>query len=218
MINTRTIIFYDFETGSLNPHKTQPLELAALAIDPRKLEVISGSLFHAKIKPLVDDDAIARELDPVQKTALAVNHITIEELQNCPSEEQVWNSFVDYTYQWNPKKSAWEAPIAAGFNITHFDSKIVQRLCKAYGPFDNKKEQQKVFNPMQAIDLRDIMWLINENSPDIEGNSMDAIRGWMGIPTEGAHSANIDVEQGAELLCKMMRLIRYWSSRTTFKW
>lgn len=218
MINTRTIIYYDFETGSLNPSTTQPLELAALAIDPRKLEVIKGSLFHAKIRPLDDEQATAASLDPVEKTALAVNHLTLEELQDCPTEESVWKSFVDWTYQFNPKKSTWEAPLAAGYNINNFDCKIINRLSEWYDPWDKKKCQQKIFNPIQSIDLKDIMWLINENNPEIEGGSFDAIRKWMGMPTDGAHKANIDVEQGAELLTRMMRMLRSWSSRTTFKW
>ena len=32
---TRDIIVFDFETGSRNPRKTQPTQLAALALDGR---------------------------------------------------------------------------------------------------------------------------------------------------------------------------------------
>lgn len=205
------------ETGGLNPLRCQPLEIAAVCIDPRKLEVIPNSTFHSKIKPLSDEMAIAAELDIVEKTALAVNHITLEELQECPNEGDVWSSFCDYIYQWNPKKSDWDAPLGAGFNINNFDMKIVNRLCEWYGPWNKKKGQQKLFNPIQTVDLRDIMWLINENNPEIEGNSMDAIRDYLDMPKGLAHTALGDVTQGAELLCRCMKLIRYWSSRTNFK-
>ncbi len=217
MINTRPICFLDFETGSLNPNTTQPLELAAVMIDPRKLEIIPDSLFHAKIKPVDDDIAIAKELDTVQKTALAVNHITLEELQDCPSEEEVWHSFVKYIYQWNPSKNNFNAPLASGFNINNFDMKIVNRLCEWYGPWDKKREQQRLFNPMQIIDLRDITWLINENNPEIERNSFDALRAWLGLSADGSHSAQVDVMQGAELLCRLMKWIRTCAAKTDFK-
>ena len=35
---TRDFIVFDFETGSRNPHKTQPTQLAALALDGRSLQ------------------------------------------------------------------------------------------------------------------------------------------------------------------------------------
>ena len=33
----RDFIVFDFETGSRNPHKTQPTQIAALALDGRNL-------------------------------------------------------------------------------------------------------------------------------------------------------------------------------------
>lgn len=217
MINTRTFIFFDFETGSKTPKTTQPLELAAVAINPRKLEIIEDNLFHSKIKPLSDEEAIAKGLDPVQKEALDVNKLTIEELQGWPLEQAVWENFVKWTYQWNFKKDSWGAPIAVHFNGTNFDMHIVDRLCRMYDPWDKKKEQQKIFNPIQQIDLKDLIFCFHENNPEIEGNSMAHVRDFHGYSTEGAHRADKDVMDGANTFCDYMKLIRHWSKRTDFK-
>ena len=41
-MNYRDIIVFDFETGSANPHTTQPTEIAAIAIHARKLQLQPG--------------------------------------------------------------------------------------------------------------------------------------------------------------------------------
>lgn len=217
MINTKVILFYDFETGSVDKKTTQPLELAAVAICPRKLEIIPNSLFHSRIKPLSDEDAVKAGLTPVQKGALDKNKLNLEELQNWPSEKIVWGNFCEYTYQWNPKKDSWNALLSAGFNNKGFDNEIINRLAEWYGPWDKKKNQQKIFNPIQTIDLKDICWLVNENNPEIDFNSMDAVRDWLGIDKTNAHTATQDVLDGAMVLTRMMRFIRHWSSKTKFK-
>lgn len=217
MINTKPYIFFDFETGSTTPETTQPLELAAVAICPRKLELIPNSLFHSFIKPLSDEDAIKRGLDPVQKSALDVNKIKLEDLEDAPNEKTVWGSFTNWTYQWNIQKDSWNAPIAVHFNGQNFDMKIVSRLCKEYGPYNDKRKEQKIFNPIQQIDLKDICFLVNENNPEIEFNNMNAIREWLGMTTEGSHRADRDVIDGANIYCRFQRFIRHWASKTKFK-
>ena len=46
-MNYRDIIVFDFETGSRNPHKTQPTQIAAVAIHGRKLTVQPGGYFNS---------------------------------------------------------------------------------------------------------------------------------------------------------------------------
>ena len=219
MINNRVYIVYDFETGSLNGDTTQPLELAAIAVCPRKLEIIPNSLFHSRIKPLSDAQALKKGLDPVEKGALDKNKLDLKELKNWPDEKTVWQSFTEYTFQWNIKRDSWNSLISVGFNIDSFDSKIINRLAKTYGPWDDKKNWQKIFNPIQTIDLKDLLWQINENNPEIEFNSFDAVRKWLGKEESGLeHTASEDVLDIAHVFCKVQRLIRYWSSKTVFKW
>lgn len=212
------IPYYDFETGGLDREITQPLEIAAVMIDPRKLEIIKDSLYHSMIKPLDDEEAIKKGLEPVQRSALAKNNISLASLENAPDEKTVFQDFVkNYLYKYNVKKDSWNAPIPAGFNIDNFDKYIIDRCCKAYGFWDVKKKQQKIFNPVQSIDLKNITFLLNENNPEVERNSFDCIRDWLGLSKEGAHSAKVDVLQGAEIFCKFMRFIRHWVKMTDFR-
>ena len=211
------IVYYDYETGSLNPSTTQPLELAAVMIDPRKLEIIKGSEFHSFIRPFEPAEAAKLGLAPIEQQALAKNNIKLDDLMDYPDEKTVWQDFVDYQYQYNPKKDTWNAAISAGFNIDNYDRYIVDRLCERYGPWDKKKGQQKIFNPVQSVDLKNITWLFNENNPAVERNSFDSIREWLGLSTDNAHRAIIDVRQGAAVLCSFMKMIRFWVGKTDFK-
>lgn len=218
MINTRTIIFFDFETGGKNASTTQPLELAAVAINPRKLEVIKDSLFHSYIKPWDEKTLLKKGMDKIEEEALAVNKLTLDMLESSPTEDVVWKSFCSWVYQFNVKKSSWEAPIAAHFNGINFDMKIVERLCSMYDPWDKKRCQQKIFNPITQLDLSHVTFMMNENNPEVDGNSMGAILKHLEAPTDGQHSASWDTLMGAELLCRYLRMIRSWSHRTDFKW
>ena len=49
-MNYRDIIVFDFETGSRNPLKTQPTQIAAVAIHGRKLTVQPGGYFNSEIR------------------------------------------------------------------------------------------------------------------------------------------------------------------------
>lgn len=215
-MNFNSIIFLDFETGSKNPNTTQPLQLAAVCIHSRKLEIIRDSEFQSYIKPLDDEAAKLAGVDPVEEEALKVNKITKEQLLNAPQLDVVWKQFVDYVNSFNYKKNTWAAPILAGFNNNGFDDKIIHRLCEKYGPFQKDRNQQALFHPIHNIDLMKLMWAWTENNNDIKSLSMDAIREWLGMPKDGAHNAIIDVKDGAKLLISMLKLTRHFGSKTRF--
>ena len=86
-MNYKDIIVFDFETGSRNPEKTQPIQIAAVAIHGRKLTVQPDGYFESLIRPILDDEeAISMGLDPIEDEALAVNGKTREEIAKAPSE------------------------------------------------------------------------------------------------------------------------------------
>jgi exonuclease I len=216
-MNKNDIIFYDYETGSRNPNKTQAIQLAAVAINGRSLSIIHGSEFNSLIKPLSDEEAIKRGLDPLQDEALEVNGKTREELENAPSEKIVWKQFTDYVNKYNYQKNTWGAPICAGYNNNGFDDIITQRLCIAHGPIDDTYGKQKLFHPIHNIDLMKLMWYWTENNPDIHSLSMDSLRKWLGLSTEGAHDGLIDVKQGGAILIKMLKLSRKYATKVKFQ-
>ena len=45
MINRRWIIVFDLETDGVDPHSCNPVELAAVPVDPRTLEIKRRSGF-----------------------------------------------------------------------------------------------------------------------------------------------------------------------------
>lgn len=223
MMNYRDYIVYDFETTSANPYTTQPVQIAAVAIHGRKLEIKQGSEFQTLIKP---EFSIAKckklGVDPLEDGAVAVHGKTEEILKDAPSAESAWKNFTDYVNQYNFKGGNWGAPISVGYNIRGFDSIIVNRLCTQkpykFGPIDEKRGEQNLFNRIHLIDMLDFMFALFENNKDVNSLSADnLIRGYMGYSEGKAHDAMSDVIMTAELFCRTMRMLRTTAARKNFK-
>ncbi len=198
-MNHNTIIVFDFETGSRNPHDCEVLQLAALAINPRSLEIIKGSGFKSLIKPL--------DKNRVEAGALEKNRLDMKELEKAPQLEFVWKDFVKYVKRYNMGKNEWTAPIPAGINIKGFDLPIINRLCHEFGPL-NKEGFPSLFAKRDQIDLLDIAFLWFENQKEPRNYGMDSLREYFGLPLEKAHSAEVDVRHEAELVIRFLRLHR----------
>ena len=92
-MNYRDIIVFDFETGSRNPHKTQPTQIAAIALHGRKLTIQPNGIFNSEIRPILDDKkAIEAGFDPVEEEALKITGKTREALAKAPLPKTVWKS------------------------------------------------------------------------------------------------------------------------------
>jgi DNA polymerase III epsilon subunit-like protein len=203
----RDYIVFDFETGSRNPHKTQPTQIAALALDGRNLAV-KGS-FNSEIKPILDDDkAIAAGVDPIEDGALKVTGKNREDLSKAPSLKSVWSKFTQFVDNYNWKKDAFYAPIPVGYNIIGFDMIIINRLCQQFGPWDDKRGEQKVFSKVRKVDLMDNIFMWTEGDPSIKSISMDSLRELMGLSKENAHDALQDVKDTANIFIKMLKTHR----------
>ena len=207
-MNYKDIIVFDFETGSRNPHKTQPVQIAAVAIHGRKLTIQPGGYF---------EKAIEMGVDPIEDEALAVNGKTREELAKAPSAKTVWKKFANFVNKYNWKKTPYFAPIPAGYNIIGFDLPIVQRLCEQHGPVDKKTGKQTLFNKIHKIDMLDTVWMWMENNPDIKSLSMDSMRDLLGMSKENAHDAMQDVKDTANLMIAFMKLHRRIAPKVKFE-
>lgn len=203
----RDYILLDFETGSRNPHRTQPTQIAALALDGRNFK-LKGT-FNSEIKPILDDEkAISLGLDPIEDEALKITHKTREGLDNAPTLKVVWNKFVKFVNQYNWKNDPFYAPIPVGFNILGFDMIIIDRICKEYGPWDKEREKQKLFSRVYKIDIMDNIFAWTEGDPTIKSISMDSLRDIMGLSKENAHDALQDVKDSANIFIKLMKTHR----------
>ena len=101
-MNYRDIIVFDFETGSRNPHKTQPTQIAAIALHGRKLTLQPGGMFNSEIRPILDDKkAIEAGFDPIEDEALEITGKNRKDLAKAPLPKTVWNKFEDFCNKFN---------------------------------------------------------------------------------------------------------------------
>ena len=207
---TNPYIVFDFETGSKYPETTQPIQLAAVLVDPIKLEIIEGSEFESLIQPVFDINECKKlNIAPIEDEALNVNKKTITELEKAPKLEHVWTNFTNHvkTFQ-KGKNNHWNAPIPVGYNIARFDLVIVDRLCKTYGPFDDKNAKQKIFHPIYYIDVMQsfVQWFSNWNQ--INSFSLSKLLEVTGVDGDGAHDAMVDVKNTANMFIRFSKLYR----------
>jgi DNA polymerase III epsilon subunit-like protein len=203
----RDFVVFDFESGSRNPHKTQPTQIAALALDGRNFKV--KGTFNSEIRPILnDEEALAAGLDPIEDEALKITGKNREALSEAPLLKSVWNKFTKFVSQYNWKGDTFFNPIPVGFNIIGFDMIIINRLCKEYGPWDGDRNQQKLFSKVYKFDIMDNVFAWTESDPTIKSISMDALRERMGLSSENAHDALQDVKDSANIFIKLMKTHR----------
>jgi DNA polymerase III epsilon subunit-like protein len=209
-------VLADFETGSKYPHTTQPTQLAAVVIDGRRLEIVSE--YSSYINCEFDESVLKeKQLDAVADEALAVTKITLEQIKSAPPLKVVWGQFCDWVNTHNYKKTRWSAPIIAGYNNNNFDDIIFNRLAKEFGPWDDEYQKNALFHPIHNIDLMKLVFYWFENNQELNSMSMDTMRGYMGMPSEGAHNAVVDVRQSAEMLIRFLKLARTMVPKVKFK-
>jgi DNA polymerase III epsilon subunit-like protein len=211
------IVVYDYETGSRNPYKTQPIQLAAIAIDGRTLEPIKGGIFNSLMRAYTDEECEAYGLNPLEDEALAKNGKKREDIFAAPAPKLVWKDFCDFVDSYSTGKGAWSAPVCAGFNNTGFDDIITYRLCGGnkqgksepygFGPFDEKNDRCKLFCPGYTYDVQQMAytWLRSRYFPH-NYLSLDNLREYLGMSLEGAHDGLVDCYDTAEILVRFLRL------------
>lgn len=223
MINYNKICVFDFETDGSDPSICSPVQLAAIMIDPLKLEIIKNSEFNVNLKPermekenfKYDDDILnfhAKVRGCEQKDIL-------ELWKSYPSQKNSWEMFTEYLQKYHyrsTKQSQFTAPIAAGYNINRFDMVIVDRLCTKYNNL-NKEKRQNIFYMRDMIDIMNIIFYWFENNSDLKSYSLDSLRDYLGISKDGAHDAIKDVKDCAEILIRFIRLHRKLSAKISFK-
>lgn len=157
----------------------------------------------------------------LEEKALQVNHLTVEQLQEAPDTALTWQLFVEWVDQYNKStgvKTAWNAPIPAGFNIMRYDLPILNRYCKEYGPWDDKRNDQKLVHQIYAYDVLQQMAFWTENNKDVQKLNLSAVLEYFGVSEEviaGAHDATFDTAATAEILIKLLRVERYLLQKDT---
>lgn len=224
MINYNKICVFDFETDGSDPRACSPVQIAAVIIDPIKLEIIPNSEFNINFKP----EVLEQNNEYIYTTDILEFHSKVKgcskddvlkEWQNYPKQQQSWNMFINYLDKYHSrssKKSQFSAPIAAGYNINRFDLKIIDRLSQKYGNV-NKENTSDIFYPRDVVDVMNLVFYWFEHNPDLKSYTMDSLREYFGIDKKGAHDAIKDVKDTAEIMIRFMKLHRSIASKVKFK-
>lgn len=224
MINKNKICVFDFETDGSDPRVCSPVQIAAVIVDPIKLEIIPNSEFNINFKPEVLENDENYEyttdiLDFHSKVKGCSKEAVFEEWKNYPKQQQSWQIFTNYLDKYHSrssKKNQFSAPIAAGYNIYRFDLKIIDRLSQKYNNV-NKEQTSSIFYPRDVIDVMNIVFYWFEHNQDLKSYTMDSLRDYFGIDKTGAHDAIKDVKDTAEIMIRFLKLHRSLASKVKFR-
>lgn len=225
MANTQKICVFDLETDGANPDICSPVQIAAVIVDPIRLEIIRDSEFNIQLKPSIleekplytyDDSDV---LDFHAKVRGCSKEEILSNWQKAQKQEQGWKMFVSYLEMYHTRserKSCFTAPIAAGYNINRFDLRIIEKLSTKYNNL-NKEGKSSLFFPRDVLDLMNMIFYWFEGNSELKNYTLDNVRDYFGLSKEGAHDALKDVRDTAQLLIRFMKLHRNVSGKVKFK-
>jgi DNA polymerase III epsilon subunit-like protein len=211
---------FDFETDGKDPNTVNPVELAAVPVEPRTLSVLRDETFSVTMKPdgIDNDDYFTKDRMDAIKWHAKCRDVTTDEIiemwKNGLNPKTAWENFVQYAKQYNIRKTRnqyWVEPIAVGYNILNFDLVIAKRLAATY-------DTNLPFSTVKKVDLMDLVFTWFENLPEPANLKMDTLRPFFGLPDEGdAHEALNDVLQEATILTRFLGFHRRQATVAKFK-
>lgn len=225
MPNLQKICVFDMETDGAKPEQCSPVQIAAIIVDPNRLEIIPDSEFNISLKPsaLEEDEnydySDSDVLDFHSKVQGCSKEDVLDKWKEYPKQEHGWKSFVSYLDMYHTRserKSCFTAPIAAGYNINRFDLKIIERLSVKYKNL-NKEGKTNLFYPRDVIDVMNLIFYWFEGNSELKNYTMDHLREYFGINKDNAHDALKDVKDTAELLIRFLKLHRNISKKVNFR-
>lgn len=225
MPNRQKICVFDFETDGSDPDKCSPVQVAAVIVDPRKLEIIPDSEFNITLMPEVLEKTPEYEygdsdvLDFHAKVKGSSKDKILAEWKTYQKQEVGWKMFTSYLDMYHirsDKKSCFTAPIACGYNINRFDLKIIERLSQKYDNL-NKEGRSSLFYPRDVLDIMNVVFLWFESNNELKNYTLDHLREYMGISKENAHDALKDVKDTAEIMIRFLKLHRNLSQKIKFR-
>ncbi len=221
-MNFNKLAIIDFETDQSDPNICNPVQLAAVMVNPRTLEFIPDSSFNSYIRPpsFGDEDYIKEHQDTITWHAKTMKKKEEEILQvwsEAPSEKSVFEDFVEYLKRYHTRtknKNKFSASIACGWNILRFDMIIMERLCQRYGQMD--KRDMKIFHPRDKIDgmLLAFTWF---EDTELKSYSLENVCNLLGLKNPDAHDGLSDVLTTATIIQKFLRLHRNCGKKVKFK-
>jgi len=223
-MNFNKIVVYDYETDSADPHTCNPVQLAAVMVNPRTLELIPDSEFNTMMKPIGfdDEDYFDKHKDTIEWHAKILKcdaDDVMEKWSKAPHQADAFATFTSYLLKYHTRtqrQNMFSAPLKAGYNIVKFDNIISQRLCETYHNI-TKDGEMNIFHPRDQIDGLMLAFNWWENADEPAKYNMDAVREYLGMSGENAHDALQDVKDTAKLITRFLKLHRKYAANVKFK-
>lgn len=213
------------ETDGSDPDSCSPVQIAAVIVDPLRLEIIPDSEFNVTIKPekLEADHAYTYSESDILEFHSKVRGCSQDDIlkmwHSYTPQQQSWKLFLSYLEKYHirsDKKSCFTAPIAAGYNINRFDLRIVERLSRKYNNL-NKEGRSSLFYPRDVIDVMNVIFYWFESNNELKNYTLDNVRDYLGISKQGAHDALKDVRDTADILIRFLKLHRSLGKKVKFR-
>ncbi len=217
-MNLNYILVTDLETDHIKPKLANPVQIAAIVIDPRKLELVKDAVFDSMCRPdqIDEPDYFDIHKSTIEFHARLQKCTTDEVLAKwraAPSEKIVFEQYVEFISKYNTgdgkRKSKFTAVIPGGANIMRYDLPIFQKLCEKYGKVSSDGDQN-IFHPRDCIDTLHSFcfpWFESHEDPP-ESYSMDNLRPYLGIKADEAHNALSDCKDSAQIIMKFLKFHR----------
>ena len=94
--------------------------------------------------------------------------------------------------------------------------KIIERLSIKYNNV-NKEGKTALFYPRDIVDVMNMMFYWFEGNNELKNYTLDHIRDYFGMTSEGSHDALKDTKDTADLVIRFLRLHRNLANKVKFK-
>ena len=221
-MNHRWIIVYDLETDGPDPTTANPVEIAAVPVNPRTLEIKMDDTFEVTVKPPgIDKDAyfttgVQKTIDWHASTRGCSSADIIKRWKKGKSQKVAMKNFCSYLQKYHIEKDPvrriyFTEPAYSGYNVDGFDDIIIRNMC-------DKHKLDYPFAKMGNMDLLNYITYWFENMSEPENYKMDTLKEFFGLQSHGqAHSAISDVVDTAKILVRFLKFARRQVSVDKFK-
>jgi DNA polymerase III epsilon subunit-like protein len=209
-MNHRWIIVYDLETDGPDPTTANPVEIAAVPVNPRTLEIKMDDTFEVTVKPPgIDKDeyfttGVQKTIDWHASTRGCSSEDIVSTWKKGKSQKVAMKNFCSYLQKYHIEKDPmrriyFTEPAYSGYNVDGFDDIIIRNMC-------DKHKLDYPFAKMGNMDLLHYITYWFENMPEPENYKMDTLKEFFGLQSHGqAHSAISDVVDTAKILVRFLR-------------
>jgi len=199
-------VVFDFETDGVDPNICQPVQIAAILVDPYNLEPIDSSVFCSDMKPegIDNEEYFTDKINNTIKWHSENQGVKPEDIikrwKESPPQKMVWKNFVQHINKYNKKKTQTGTPVACGMNIRNFDLPIANRLNKLYNV-------SRLFN-YEVVDLRDLFFYSLLWDVEVNSRSLDNMRKYFGLSNKNAHDALQDVRDETAFITRYLKYFK----------